>query len=98
MWMSYEDQEAYKAHVITAPTVVETTQQEVAINALTTKSIYQYQIDYNDNEKNNQDKLAKLRESEQKAQYLLQQSLGSQQDNKKKALQERLRKKKEGKE
>lgn len=88
MWMSYEDQEAYKAQQISAPTAVVSDQKTVAMDSLTSKSMY---------EDIHQDKLAKLRESEAKAQTILQESLGNKQDNQKRALQERLKKKRAAK-
>lgn len=96
IWMNAEDQEAYKAAKITAPS--EKTQREasskskaaiqqaIALNSVNNKCMYE--------DDDHQEKLAKLRASEAKANDLLRDSLGTKQDMQKKALAERLAKRK----
>ena len=95
IWMTAEDQEAYQAKAISAPltkTISESAvseaaaQKAVSLNALDKTSIYEEEV--------HQDELAKLRESEAKANEVLKTALGVKQDNQRKALQERLAKKK----
>ena len=84
IWMNSDDQEAYRAQQISAPSNVTVSQNQNALNSLSTKSIYQDQ---------SKEQVERLRESHEKAQTLLSESLGSKQDTQKKALQERLKKK-----
>jgi len=93
--MNAEDQEAYRAQKISAPSQKTQSeaansktaaQQAIAIGALNKSSMYE--------DEDHQDKVAKLRESEAKANEVLRDSLGVKQDNQRKALQERLAAKK----
>ena len=90
--MTDEDQLAYRANEITSPsskggnTSDSATRAATSMQALNKTSIFEEDM--------HQDKLEKLRESEAKANEVLTDSLGLKQDNQKKALQERLAKRK----
>lgn len=92
IWMTEEDQLAYRAHEITTPSSKNGNLSKSAartansVDALNKTSIFE-----GDSHK---EKLEQLRESEAKANEILLDSLGMKQDLQKKALQERLAKRK----